>query len=416
MKLLFLLLALMLTNCASPRILSTDLASISIVDANGTSEIISNEERLKQYQDVNFLVPQPYKKVLRVFKRNAQGDIIATITTYHPNGELKQFLDVINGRAFGEYGVWHENGVRKIQAQVIGGPGDLYEGVENSWIFDNCCYAFSAEGLLEAEIPYVKGKRQGTAIYYHKNGAIWKQIPLHNDKIEGCSLSYYDNGSLFEKCEYVNGLREGPAERHWRGGSSAAIELYEEDRLMEGSYYAMQGDPISTVTCGTGFKAIFAQESMFELQEYRFGVQDGMVKVFGKKGHICRTYGMKEGMKEGEEIEYNPFTGLPTLSISWVKNQVQGLVKTWYPNGQQESQREMVGNKRTGLLTAWYADGSLMLLENYEQDQLIKGEYYKKGDFFAVSSILNGEGVATLFDSQGILMRKINYHGGKPEE
>lgn len=407
---------LLFANCTGPRGAAVQLASISLIDANGTSEIISSEERLVQYQGVNFLVSQPYKKVMRVFKRDSQGNIAATITTYHPNGELKQYLDVVNGRAFGEYGVWHENGVRKIQAQVIGGAGDLYDGVENSWIFEGNCYAFADDGILEASIPYIKGKREGTALYYHKNGAIWKHIPLHNDKIEGVSISYYDDGSLFEKFMYINGKREGAAERHWRGGATAALEFYEDDRLLDGHYFYPQGEPVSEVINGNGFKAIFTQDSVHELQEYRLGIQEGIIKVFGKRGKLCRTYCMKDGMKDGEEIEYNPHSGLPILSISWYRNQIQGLVKTWYSNGQLESQREMVGNKRCGILTAWYADGSLMLLENYEMDKLIKGDYFRKDDAYPVSSIINGEGTATLFDSTGIYIRKINYRSGLPEE
>ena len=37
------------------------LTSIHIVDRNGFSETISNKERLNQFQNVNFLSPQPYQ-------------------------------------------------------------------------------------------------------------------------------------------------------------------------------------------------------------------------------------------------------------------------------------------------------------------------------------------------------------------
>ncbi len=412
----YLFLLTFIAGCTTYREANLNLASISIVDANGTSEIISNEDRLRQYQDVDFLIPQPYKKVMRVYKRDHLNNIAATITTYHPNGELKQYLDVINGRASGDYGIWYENGIRKIQARVIGGPGDLYDGVENSWLFDGYCFAYAEDGLLEAEIPYIKGKREGTAVYYHKNGAIWKHIPLHNDTIQGCAISYYDDGSLFEKFVYDRGKRDGAAERHWKGGSTAALELYENDRLISGRYFYPNGDLVSEIVQGNGFRAVFSQDAVHELQEYQFGIQEGIIKVFAKKGNLCRSYHIKDGMKNGEEIEYNPFTNLPILSISWYKNQIQGLVKTWYPNGQLESQREMVGNKRSGILTAWYADGGLMLLENYELDKLMKGDYYKKDDGFPVSNIINGEGTATLFDSNGQYIRKINYRHGVPDE
>lgn len=416
LPLLCILGLLFLTGCTAVKPVCSPLASINIVDANGVSEIISNEERLKQYDTVDFMIPQPYQKVVRVYKRNEQGNIMACITTYHPNGELKQYLEVLNGRAFGEYGAWYENGMRKVEARVIGGPGDLYDGVEKSWLFDSACFAYGQDGHLEAEIPYSKGKREGLALYYHKNGATWKKISLRNDKLDGPYLIYYDNGTLLEKSDFCEGKREGKLYRYWFGGAVAADELYEDDRLIEGRYFSPCGEQISEVVCGNGFRAIFGKNCVVEYHEYKAGVREGLVKVLGKKGDIVRTYGVKNGLKQGEEIDYDPVTKHPKLSISWDQGKIQGIVKSWYPNGVQESQREMAGNKKMGILTAWYNDGSLMLIENYDQDRLVKGEYYKHGNGFPVSTVNNGEGLATLYDANGLFVRKVSYLNGKPEE
>lgn len=417
MKVLLLALSLLLSiGCTTIRMPCSPLASINIIDSNGISETISNEERLKQYDNVNFLCPQPYKKVLRVYKRNEQGNILACITSYHPNGELKQYLEVLNGRAYGEYGAWYENGVRKIQARVIGGPGDLYDAIEKCWLFDGCCYAYSDDGMMEAEIPYCKGKREGIALYYHKNGNLWKEISLSNDQIEGFYTVYFDDGSLFERAEYIDGKREGPSCKYWFGGATAAEECYEENRLIEGRYYSPQGSLVAEINCGNGFKAIFGKDCVLEFHEYRAGIQEGIVQVLGKSGKVVRTYGIKDALKHGEEIEYDPATKKPKLSISWVHGKIQGIAKTWYPNGQQESQREMAGNKKMGILTAWYMDGTLMLIENYDQDKLVKGEYYKQSHTLAVSTVIDGNGEATIFDGSGLFLRKIKYNNGKPEE
>lgn len=407
---------LLICSCTTIKMPCSSLASINIVDSNGISETISNEERLKQYDNVNFLCPQPYKKVVRVFKRNEQGSILACITTYHPNGELKQYLEVLNGRAFGEYGTWYENGVRKVCAHVIGGPGDLSEGIEKCWLFDDLSYAYGEDGTLEAQIPYCKGKREGIAVYYHKNGAVWKEIRLSNDQMEGPYTVYFDDGTLFESTNYINNKKDGPSFRYWLGGAIAADERYDNNRLVEGQYFSLQGNPVAKIVSGNGFKAIFGKDSVIELHEYRGGVQEGIVQVLGKNGQVVRTYGVQGGMRHGEEIEYDSVTKKPKLSINWVKGKIQGHCKTWYPNGTQESQREMADNKKTGMLTAWYMDGTLMLIENYEQDKLIKGEYYKLNQDGPVSTVADGEGEATLFDSSGTFLRKIKYQGGKPDE
>ena len=80
-----------------------------------------------------------------------------------------------------------------------------------------------------------------------------------------------------------------------------------------------------------------------------------------------------------------------------------------------ESQREMSGNTRNGVSTAWYRDGQLMMIEEYESDKLKKGDYYRKGHKQPLSQVINGEGTVTLFDSEGNYLRKIPYVNGKPD-
>jgi hypothetical protein len=55
-----------------------------------------------------------------------------------------------------------------------------------------------------------------------------------------------------------------------------------------------------------------------------------------------------------------------------------------------------------------------MLIEEYEQDKLLRGEYYSKGERFPISTIDEGKGIATLFNSDGSLICKIEYKNGKP--
>jgi hypothetical protein len=59
------------------------LVAIQIQDRNGFTETISNPERLENYYSIDFLGSQPFKKVLRVYKKDGKNHSI--ITTYHPN-------------------------------------------------------------------------------------------------------------------------------------------------------------------------------------------------------------------------------------------------------------------------------------------------------------------------------------------
>ena len=74
----------------------------------------------------------------------------------------------------------------------------------------------------------------------------------------------------------------------------------------------------------------------------------------------------------------------------------------------------MNNNKKHGLSFAWYKEGDLMLMEEYENDLLVKGSYYKNWEKTAISKVENGKGIATLFDKDGRLIRKIDYEKGIP--
>ena len=119
-------LLISLTGCGSQTKGSQErMTSIQIVDRNGFKETISSIDRLASYEKTNFLAPQPYDKVVRMFARNENGKTPAKLTTYHENSEPWQYLEVMNGRASGIYREWHSNGILRLDVRVIEGLGDL---------------------------------------------------------------------------------------------------------------------------------------------------------------------------------------------------------------------------------------------------------------------------------------------------
>src|SRR3954470_20722746 len=99
-KITALLLILILTGCASKTAQNSDnLVTIQTLDRNGFSETVSAKERLGKYEKTDFLTPQPYQKVVRVYGKSSQGKTSSKVTTYHLNGQPWQYLEVENGRA-----------------------------------------------------------------------------------------------------------------------------------------------------------------------------------------------------------------------------------------------------------------------------------------------------------------------------
>lgn len=396
------------------------LSSISIIDRNGMNETIQTEERLKQYANQDFLKPQPYQKVLRTYSRNSKGEALSIITSYYPNGQIKQYMELINKGAYGPYWEWHEGGQPKLYAFIIGGMGDLGPSSEKTWLFDGTARAWNEEGRLVCEIPYVKGVITGTSKYYHPKGYLQKCVPVSDGKINGLIERFGPKGEVIESISYRDGKREGKTSIRYANGDKAAEEEYKDGLLLTGNYFNQSGELIASVRDSEGKQAVFEEGRHIELREIKEGISEGEVLQYDAEGTLYIRYITKDGFKHGEEIEYYPARKgkepRPRLSVGWYQGKIQGIVKTWYENGRQESQREMSDNKKNGLLTAWYEDGSVMLIEEYDLDLLKKGSYFKKGDKTPVSFIRDGQGIATFFDSHGSYLKKIHYNQGRPKE
>lgn len=399
--------------CACNKDLS-QVTSINIIDRNGMSETISSKDRLAAFEKTDFLTPQPYQKVLRVYGRSENGDVKARVTSYHPNGQVKQYLEAVNNRAHGNYKEWYPNGQLKVEAYVINGVADLNTQAEESWLFDGQSLAWDEEGNLLAKISYDKGALEGMAQYFHPNGKIWKLSPYHQNALNGTQKTFLPDGTIFQTTDYKEGAKEGTSVRYWDLSHIAYHEKYVKGELREAAYYDTEGHTLSTIKNGNGKRAIFGKASLERFEEFKGGVQAGAVQVFDESGHVISSYSIIDGEKQGEEIDYFPGTTTPKLLLTWTSGILQGTVKSWYESGQLESQREMSQNKKNGLLSAWYTNGALMLLEEYDNDNLIKGEYYRMGEKEPVSKIEKGNGLATLFSSDGTFSHKVFYEDGKP--
>lgn len=397
------------------------LVTVHIIDRNGLSETISNKDRINQYQNVDFLAPQPYQKVLRIYARDSKGGIRSVVTTYHENGNPKQFLEIFNGRANGMYCEWHENGKMSLSTMIIGGSPDVTQVAERSWIFDGSSNAWDDDGNHIAEICYSQGSLEGVSTHYHPGGQIWKKIPYLKNQINGMVEIFKNNGELLQQISYSNGSKNGPSVRYWDSQHLASQEEYYRDKLESGQYMDKQGNLVAEVKNGNGLRAVFSKDNVQELQEYVDGILDGKVIVFNQEGRIKRAHHIKNGVKHGEEIEYydrffaSDTPPQPKLSFFWYEGKIQGHVKTWYTNGNLESQKEMTNNVKNGVLTAWYRNGSMMLMEEYDNGNLIRGEYFKREEKIPVSQISEGKGIATIFDADGNYVQKISYLNGKPD-
>lgn len=412
------LFLLFLSGCSSYSTSYDSLVAIHIQDRNGISETISVPEKLEHFESIDFLSSQPYQKVLRVYKKEQKNHSI--ITSYHSNGVIAQYLEAEEMRAHGYFREWFSNGQLRIEAKVIGGTADITPNAKKDWLFDEICKVWDEEGHLIAEIPYKKGAIDGISISYYPSGQIQKEVPYLNSMEEGVAFEYYPSGKLKIKQSYMKGKKKGPSSRYFESGHIASNEEYTDDRLLQGMYYNPKQEVIASVRDGRGAQVIYEEDFPLFLIETHQGYPEGLVRKFNSNEELISTYYLKNGRKQGEEIEYylpsetSQKELCPKLSIQWDQDMVHGIVKSWYPTGQLQSQREYCRNEKLGPSCAWYKNGSLMLVEEYENGKLIKGAYYKKNQNDPISTIHNGNGFATLYHEDGSFLRKVQYIKGKP--
>ncbi|WP_080123920.1 toxin-antitoxin system YwqK family antitoxin [Chlamydia suis] len=392
------------------------LTGINIMDRNGLSETICSKDKLQKYAKVDFLSPQPYQKVMRTYK-NAAGESVACLTTYYPNGQIRQYLECLNNRAFGRYREWHSNGKIHIQAEIIGGIADLHPSAEAGWLFDGTSYAYDNEGRLEAVICYEKGFLEGLSVYYHANGNVWKECPYHKGVAHGDFLIFTEEGSLLKKQSFCRGVLSGRSLRYEPGSQQLlAEEEYVQGKLREGRYFdPFTKEEIACVKGGKGEQVIYGKYAIVETRQILRGVPHGKVVVFDETGtNIIQTYSLINGQRDGEEVFFFPSGEGRKMLLTWSKGVLQGAVKTWYPSGTLESSKELVQNKKNGLLMLYYPTGQVMATEEYAEDLLIKGEYFRPDDRYPFAKVEKGCGTAVFFSPTGGILKKVFYEDGKP--
>ena len=414
--------ALMVASCSRRTEEPQKLVSLQFLDRNGFSETISTPDRLDRYKQANFLEPQPYTKIVRLFQRNKEGKTTSAITSYHDNGQIWQYLEVANGRAKGLYKEWYPSGVVKIVAHLIEGIGDVAMECMDSWVFDEESTAYDEKGKLTAKFFYEKGDLSGKALFYYPDGNIRKTTPYVKNELHGDEIYYAEDGEKIGKFSYQHGLKHGKSTYQGCKKCQKFSEEYKQGLLLSGVYYNFDGRVMSKIVEGHGLQTIYEEGRLGTQYEFKGGKREGKVYLYYPGETLQSEYSLKENVKHGEEWVYFENQNIkqnalrPKICFNWYEGKLQGRVKTWYPDGVLESEREMYNNKKSGPASAWYKNGSVMLIEEYENDILVKGLYMKKGEKSPVSTVENGEGVVTLYDQDGYFLKKINYHKGIPVE
>lgn len=86
-------------------------------------------------------------------------------------------------------------------------------------------YEYWPNGSVKSEEPYLDGKKEGIASYYHENGQLYGKIPWKNGEKHGSYKLYREDGSLDQELNYKNDKLHGKAK--WYDHSNKLLQTYE---------------------------------------------------------------------------------------------------------------------------------------------------------------------------------------------
>lgn len=397
-------------SCTPPQKLSY-LAGIQITDRNGFTETITTPQEVKKYENEDYFSPQPYERVILTIQ-SSKETTPSKIFTYHPNGNIKEFLESINFQAKGTYKKFFSSGQIEIEAQLVGGVGDLTEEAKKTWIFHGKSQVYSKQGVLLACMGYSNGLLEGESKFFWDSGQLKESSIYTFGKKNGVYTSYYENKQPKLIGFYKNGHKEGLFSHYSPSGTLVSKEEHFNQRLINASYYDSD-TLVSSVINGSGKKIVFSSEGLTELFPYTNGKINGVARQFSKEKFLLKSCDYLEGVKHGKELFFLPNSKTPYMSISWDNNTLNGPVSTYFPDGKVQSIFSIKNKLKDGSFKNWSTSGFLMFHEEYTNGLLNTGKYFKSGVNTPVSEIKNGKGTALFFDEQGSLLAKENYEQGE---
>ncbi|MDG1126993.1 MAG: toxin-antitoxin system YwqK family antitoxin [Hellea sp.] len=288
---------------------------------------------------------------------------------YHENGQLKEKVNIKDGRA--------------------NGPSEVY----------------SKEGVLRSKIDWKEGDIVGMMVYF-ENGQLMKNTGHQNMKPQGATEEYYPNGQLKEKMNYKDGELVGVVERYYDNGQlqekktykdgnpiGVVVKYYDNGQIQEKSYYKngkLEGilekyHPKSDTMCSDKEEKYIpcAFQVLKEKLNYKDGTLDGLSEYYGRYGdteddcYWSERKNYKEGILNGisETIQHSKYCVMNRNIITNYVNGDRSGYSFMYENGVLLDIAHYQNDKKHGIYIYFQEDGTALT------------KYFKNGTETAKESI-----------------------------
>ena len=304
---------------------------------------------------------------------------------YDSNGKITTEINYLNSKKDGIKRTWDADGYILSEENLV---ADAKQGM--TIIYYTPDDSTQIKGQLKIKTPFDKGKENGTAYEYDKNGAIItifeysygvlkKQEHINRkDNLgqkQGVWKEFYESGKIKSEISFQNGKKTGYTKTFSEKGSLINVDKYVGDSL--------QIEVPELTTKLEVRNEYYEDGSIKKTGTYLYGLAEGTHKEYSREGKITGAKIYKEGNLIGEGL------------IDEAGNQ-QGPWVEYYVSGQLKAKGDYDNGIKIGDWIFYHPNGKV------EQ----KGRYDKKG---------RAQGLWQWFYDSGSTLREEIYLNGKRE-
>lgn len=392
------------------------------------------------------------RKYKRFFYPNGKIASEGLLKNNKPEGLWKSYY--VTGIKKSE-GVWKNNKLDSVWI-FYNQMGDTTEkinyllGKKNGYYYKYYT-GFDHENTIKSKELYVNDKRNGKAVKYYENGAMYSEIPYSQDKKHGIALEYSKEGKIITVIRYrrneivvreeINRLnKEGRKTGKWQefydNGNVKEERNYSEGKL-DGyvKRYNEEGKLLTAIKYKNGVVDLNANdfETGIEIREkydkqdnlifqgsYRKEIPIGVHRFFNKNGEVTesKTYNINgkliaegivllNGLEDGYWTYYYE-NGNKKAIGGYNYGKKTGQWTYYYPNGKVQQKGSYSNDKLTGIWRWYYETGELLKEEYYIYGKLdgecieysVTGEVITKGKY--IEGYMEGEWIYIVGDQKHI--------------
>jgi len=309
-------------------------------------------------------------------------DIADEARKYWPEGKLESVYNYLNGKAIGEYTLYHKDGWLSESGNITYTNSGLeqfdYKLLDKSGVIthdgrtvdgnkDGEIREYWPKGNLESVYNYLNGKALGEYSLYHKDGWLSESgnITYTNSGLEQFDYKLLDkSGVITHDGRTVDGNKDGEIRQYWPNGKVRFINHYEYGlRLMNFKEFNRKGLLIREGLC-------LDPECVSGL----FG------KEYDQKGRLKSKYQVLDGMIQGWYDIYQ--SGNLVASVYYVDDVKDGRYKEYYPNGNIKESGSRIDGMLEGKLIRYYENGQIKMKAKFKRNKMngYRQSYSKYGE------------------------------------